>query len=438
MKIAVVGGGLAGMCAAMDLSAAGHSVSLYEKYPNFGGLASAFDVAGTKLERFYHHVFSTDLDLLYLMDELGLQSSMRWSKDDNGNFYGGKTYPNSPAWRILTFSPLSILDRLRLAFAAKYLSLLKDHRPFESVTAQDWITRRMGAHVWKVFWEPLFHAKFGRHAPDISMTWFFGRIKARFGPSKKGAPTGHLGYLMGSTQVMVDALRKRLEQGGVRLLPSHGVRKICAEAGKVTGLESKDGFEAYDQVLVTCATPLLLEMAAGILPEPLKADLEKFIYHGSVIAVLELKQSLSPYYWLTILDSSLPFLAVIEQTRMIPPENYQGRHIMYLAKYLDTSEPFYSLGNEAILEEYYAQLKKVFPNFDPAMVIKAHVMKADYTQPIVTLGYGARIPPHRLPVEGLYLANMTQIYPEDRGMSYSIGMGRKVAKQMLEENLEKA
>jgi hypothetical protein len=34
-------------------------------------------------------------------------------------------------------------------------------------------------------------------------------------------------------------------------------------------------------------------------------------------------------------------------------------------------------------------------------------------------------------VEGLWLANMTQIYPEDRGMSYSIGMGRKVARQMM-------
>lgn len=433
-SVAVVGGGLAGMCAALDLSAAGQQVTIYEKYPNFGGLASAFDIAGTKLERFYHHVFSTDLDLLYLVDELGLQEKMKWSKDDNGNFYEGKTYPFSPAWRILTFPPLGVLDRLRLAFASKYLSVLKDHKPFESVTAQKWITDKMGERVWKVLWEPLFKAKFGRHYADISMTWFFGRIKARFGPSKKGAPTGHLGYLMGSTQVMVDALQKKLEGRGVRLLSSRGVKKITAEGGKVTGIEDKDGFEAYDRVLVTCATPLFLQMAGDILPGALKSDLEKFLYHGSVIAVLELKESLSPHYWLTILDSSLPFLAIIEQTKMISPENYQGRHIMYLAKYLDTAEPFFSLGSAETLKEFYAQLRKVFPRFDESMVIQAHVMKAEYTQPIVTMGYGSRIPPHALPVRGLYLANMTQIYPEDRGMSYSIGMGRKVAKQMLEEN----
>jgi protoporphyrinogen oxidase len=433
MKIAVIGGGLAGMCAALDLSAAGHEVTIYEKYPNFGGLASAFDIAGTKLERFYHHVFSTDLDLLHLVDELGLQDKLKWSKDDNGNFYEGKTYPFSPAWRILTFPPLSLLDRLRLAFASKYLSVLKDHKPFEKVTAKKWITDKMGAHVWQVLWEPLFNAKFGKYADAISMTWFFGRIKARFGPSKKGAPTGHLGYLMGSTQVMVDALEARLNANHVRLLASHSVKRITAENGRVSGVETKDGFEAYDQVLVTCATPLLLEMAGDILPEALRRDLEQFVYHGSVIAVLELKQSLSPHYWLTILDKTMPFLAIIEQTKMIGPEHYQGRHIMYLAKYLDTAEPFYKLGNAEVLKEYYAQLKRVFPAFDESMVEKAHVMKADYTQPIVTMGYGDRIPPHRLPIKGFYLANMTQIYPEDRGMSYSIGIGRKVAKQMLED-----
>jgi len=302
------------------------------------------------------------------------------------------------------------------------------------VTAKDWITATMGERVWKVLWQPLFKAKFGKHWDEISMTWFFGRIKARFGHSKKGAPTGHLGYLMGSTQVMVDALEAKLKARKVRMLSSHSVKRILAENGAVTGVETKDGVEAYDQVLVTCATPLLLQMASEILPPALKADLEQFLYHGSVIAVLELKESLSPHYWLTILDDSMPFLAIIEQTKMIGPENYQGRHIMYLAKYLDTAEPFYRLGNAEVLKEYYAQLKRVFPRFDESMVIQAHVMKAEYTQPIVTMGYGSRIPPHRLPVQGLYLANMTQIYPEDRGMSYSIGLGGKVAALVMAES----
>jgi hypothetical protein len=68
------------------------------------------------------------------------------------------------------------------------------------------------------------------------------------------------------------------------------------------------------------------------------------------------------------------------------------------------------------------------------LVEKAHVMRADYTQPLVTPGYGGRIPEMRLPVAGLYMANMTQIFPEDRGMSYSIGLGAKVAALVMAES----
>jgi protoporphyrinogen oxidase len=325
------------------------------------------------------------------------------------------------------------MERLRLAFWSKYLSLLKDHRPFEAFSSKDWIIRHMGEGVWKVMWEPLFRSKFGAYADKVSMTWFFGRIKARFGPSRKGVPQGSLGYLNGSTQVMVDALIEKLKSQGVILKTSTPVKKVLAENGRVTAIETKSGTENFDAILVTCSTPEFLESASGILPEGLRQQLADFKYYGSVVAVLELKRSLSPVYWLNILDPSIPFLAIIEQTKMIPPENYQGRHIVYLAKYLDTADPFFSLGNKELLADFFSHLKRVFPDFDEKDLIGSHVMRADYSQPIVLPGHGARLPPHRLPLKGLYLANMTQIYPEDRGMSYSIGMGRRVAKMMIED-----
>ena len=44
-----------------------------------------------------------------------------------------------------------------------------------------------------------------------------------------------------------------------------------------------------------------------------------------------------------------------------------------------------------------------------------------------TVGAAARIPDHRTPIPGLYLANMAQIYPQDRGQNYSILLGEKIA-----------
>ncbi|MDO9065791.1 MAG: amine oxidase, partial [Chloroflexota bacterium] len=49
-------------------------------------------------------------------------------------------------------------------------------------------------------------------------------------------------------------------------------------------------------------------------------------------------------------------------------------------------------------------------------------------QPVVTRGYSQIIPAYRTPISGLYLANTTQIYPEDRGMNYSVRLGQTIAR----------
>ena len=54
-----------------------------------------------------------------------------------------------------------------------------------------------------------------------------------------------------------------------------------------------------------------------------------------------------------------------------------------------------------------------------------------FAQPIVTTEYRAHIPPHETPLPGLYLANMFQVYPQDRGQNYSIALANKLAKRLL-------
>ncbi|HTB21337.1 MAG TPA: FAD-dependent oxidoreductase [bacterium] len=433
LKVAVVGGGLGGLVGALELAKRGHRVTVFEKYPVFGGLASAFALRGTHLERFYHHIFATDLDLLDLVDELKLQDSLVWNKENNANWRAGRTAGISPAWKLLFWGELSLPGRFKLAFWSKWISMQKDWRPYDGVTARDWILAHMGEEVWAVMWEPLFRSKFGAYAEQVSMTWLYGRLSARFGPSKKGAPAGKLGYIMGSTQVVVDALLARLKEAGVELRPSQGVTALAGDGQRVTGVVTRAGEQGFDAVLCTCATPEFLKQAGAVLPEDLRKSLERFRYFGSVVAVLELRGSVTPFYWTSVLDRDQPFLAVIEHTRMIGPENYQGAHLLYAARYLDTADPFFRAPDAEVLKEYYLHLKQVVPGFDPALVEKAHVMRADFTQPIVTTGYGSRVPPHRLPVKGLYLANMTQIFPEDRGMSYSVALGRKAAAIIQED-----
>jgi protoporphyrinogen oxidase len=292
----------------------------------------------------------------------------------------------------------------------------------------------MGERVWTVMWEPLFRSKFGAFADEISMTWLYGRLRARFGPAQPGVPKGRLGYLRGSVQVLVDALADRLRASGADLRVSTPVRRIAVEDGRAVGVETREGLERHDRVLCSAATPQFLKMTEGSLPPELERALARFRYLGSVVAVLEMSRPSGPAYWVNILDPGIPILAVVEQTRMIGPEHYGGRHVLYVSRYVDREDPCFRAKDAEILEGWYPHLEKVLPDFDRSGILRARVMRADYTQPIVDRGYGRRIPAHRMPVRDLYLANMTQIYPEDRGMNYSIRLGRKVARMIHEDS----
>jgi hypothetical protein len=67
------------------------------------------------------------------------------------------------------------------------------------------------------------------------------------------------------------------------------------------------------------------------------------------------------------------------------------------------------------------------PDFSPDWIVDRWFFKDAAGQPVITTNYGASIPDHRTPVPGLYLANTTQIYPEDRGLNYSVLLGERIA-----------
>ena len=133
-------------------------------------------------------------------------------------------------------------------------------------------------------------------------------------------------------------------------------------------------------------------------------------------------------------DSGFPFVAIIEHTNMIDRSVYGGKHIVYLSNYLGPDSEIYKKEPTALLEDFIPHLRKINPAFDHSWILGYHHHRVDGAQPIVGVNYGQRIPDHRTPIKNLYLANTTQIYPEDRGTNYSVRMGRRVAQMVIEDN----
>src|SRR5215217_4509344 len=94
MHVGVLGGGAAGLTAAMRLAQRGAKVTLIEKEEVLGGLAAGFKVGdnGVYLEKFYHHLFRSDKEIQALIEELGLGDKLEWLDQYTATLYHGRFY----------------------------------------------------------------------------------------------------------------------------------------------------------------------------------------------------------------------------------------------------------------------------------------------------------------------------------------------------------
>ena len=437
MRVGIIGGGVAGLAAAYDLTREGHYAEVFEVAPFLGGQASTFPVGGGQLERGYHHLFVSDRAITELIHELGLGHKLAWLESKVGLYYRGRVWNFATPMDLLRFTPLSLWQRLRVGWWTLRLQRITDYDRFEDVTARDWLSRNMGAKAYEVLFEPLLRGKFGDYYDQVSMTWLWGKVRLRVASRGKALQKERLGYPMGSFGEVIDVLAERIRGQGGDAHTSARVNRVLVEGERAAGLEVQTGDAApesreYDAVIATTPSYVFTRLVPP-MPEDYQRMLTGVSYLSAVMLVLELDRPLTAKYWLNIADQEMPFVAIIEHTNMIDKSLYGGSHIVYISNYPDRDSELYRMEPEALLELFVPHLRKLNPDFDLSWVRAYHHHRVDGAQPIISRNYSRRIPPHRTPVKGLYLANTTQIFPEDRGTNYSIRMGRQVARMVMED-----
>jgi protoporphyrinogen oxidase len=432
VTVGIVGGGIAGLSAAYELTRKGTEVILVERESQLGGQAATFPVEGTRLERYYHHIFTSDDYVQALIEELGLGSHLEWIESQVGTFYQGQIYDFVTPMDLLRFKPLPFVDRIRLGLATLYLQRFDDWGKLEHITAREWIHKYAGKNAYDVVWGPLLRGKFGARADEVSMTWLWGKIRLRVG-SRRGVGREKLGYMQGSFQKLLDSLERSIRSRGGQILTGAEVKRIATQNGRVSAMELKDGRSfPCRQVMATVPSPLFIEMAPD-LGEEYTRLLRGVSYQGVICLVLKLNRPLSHIYWLNISDPHIPFVGAIEHTNYVSSQNYGGYHILYLTNYLENDDPLFSLSKDELLRRYLPGLQRLYGEYSSDWVEDSWLFRDEAGQPVITRGYSQRIPEFKTPVEGLYLANTTQIYPQDRGMNYSVWLGQQVSQLALQD-----
>ncbi|MFI3135312.1 MAG: NAD(P)/FAD-dependent oxidoreductase [Methylococcaceae bacterium] len=422
--VTVIGGGFTGLTAAYELAKKGVSVTVLEAEAEIAGLAAAFDVGGEKLDRFYHHWFTNDMEVMQLIAELGLNDRVEINPTNTGVYYANNFFKLSTPWDLLNFTPLSFPDRIRLGLLALRARRVKNWVELEDKTAHEWLKELGGDNVYRVVWQPLLKGKFGPYAEQVSAVWFWNKLKLRGGSRGKGGEE-RLAYFKGGFVGLADALAAKIQALGGRIETNTPVSAITPVNGAWLTTTS-NGVVTSDRVIVTTALPLIATMLRDWASPEYVASLERIQYIGNVCLVLELDQPLSKTYWLNVNDPSFPFVGVIEHTNFERPETYGGKHIVYLSKYLPHTDALYVMSADEFLDYALPYLQKMFPSMQRDWIQRHHLWKARWSQPVVEKHYGALIPSEDGPENGLHICSMAQIYPEDRGTNYAIREGRKI------------
>jgi protoporphyrinogen oxidase len=449
MKVAIVGAGPGGLGAAYDLARAGCAVTLFEAEAQVGGLAGGFKEPGWEwsLERCYHHWFASDADILQLIEELGWSDRVRFVWPVTAAFHGDRFFaldaplsrrlPAAP-WlertpgafalsrilHVLRFPALRKPEALRAGLAGLYLALTPDWHRLERVTAHEWLSRRMGRRCYEVLWEPLLVSKFGSHAREVNMAWFWARIKDR---------SPRLGTFEGGFQVFLDGLAERIRREGGVVRLATPVEQIQGHPESGLSLFFRGGQERFDHVLFT-SSPERLARLTPTLPREYVARLRNLKSMGAVVLALALRHSLSESgcYWHNLSKpSGFPFLVLVEHTNFVSPAFFGGEHIVYCGDYLDPSHEHFSLSHAQLLARFVPALARVNAAFTPEWVRASWLFRTPYAQPIPFVNHSAAIPEIETPVPGLWLACMDQAYPRDRTTNFAVRLGRRAAGRIL-------
>jgi protoporphyrinogen oxidase len=426
-RVVVLGAGAMGLAAAYQAIRNGHRVTLLEAAPEPGGMAAHFDLAGLSIERFYHFVCKADEPTFALMRELGIGDKMRWRPTSMGYFTGGRLHPWGDPISLLRFPHLNPMEKIRYGLLM-FVSVKRDSWPaLEDMSAKDWIERWCGSSVYRKLWAPLFNLKFYEYADNISASWIWTRIR-RVGRSRKSMMQEEMGYIDGGSQTLVDALMHRISGGGADIRLGQPATKVVVEDRRAVAVEAGGERIACDAVISTIPTPFVSQVIPD-LPPGEKSAYDSILNIGVTCVVVKLKKSVTPHFWVNIIDPEIPVPGIIEFSRLRQPPG--GETVVYTPYYMPVTNPLWNRRDEVFVGEVMSVLKRINPAITDADLIASHVGRLRHAQPVCPPGFAARMPPVQSAIAGLQIADTSSYYPEDRGIAESVRLGREMANRVV-------
>lgn len=413
-----------GLGVAYQLVKDGRKPVIFEADDRVGGMAACFDFGGLSIERYYHFHAISDHAFLKVLQELGLEDKMHWRETKMGYFYQGRVQPWGNPIALLKFKGLSLTAKIRYGLHAFLCTRRDDWKPLDKLEATEWIRRWVGEEAWEVLWRRLFDYKFYDYARSLSAAWIWSRVR-RIGRSRYNLFKEKLGYLDGGSDTLLEGMRRYIEANGGEFRLGTPVTKVSIDGGKVTGVEAGGQLHAFDKVISTIPLPYVPRVMPD-LPNDILAKFASVKNVAVVCVIAKLRKPVTENFWLNTNDPDMDIPGIVEYTNLRPLDG----HVVYVPFYVPGEHPVYQQSDSVFIDKVKRYLMKINPAITPDDFIDVRASRYRFAQPVCEPGFADRLPPIQLPVQGLLVADTSYYYPEDRGISESIGLAREMARMV--------
>jgi protoporphyrinogen oxidase len=407
MNIGIIGGGLMGLALAQRLSGTGHTVTVFERDRQLGGLATYHDYGPFFWDRFYHCILPSDTHLIGFLRDVGLGDQLRWTRTLTGFYVDQKFYSVSSGLEFLRFPLVGLFGKLRLTLTILYCSRLNDWRRLEKIPVEEWLVKACGRATYEKLWKPLLLAKLGEHYRRISAVFIWSYIKRLFAARDATAQTEHLGYVSGGYKAVFHRLEALIRAAGGDIQTGVSVTRIAPCPDEGLSVEYDQRRAHFDKVICTSPVNVLLQIAAPELLRLASAG-GTVEYLGVICMVLVTRRPLVPYYVVNIADPRIPFTGIIGMSNLVSPQKLGGFHLTYLPKYVLSDDPLLRQPDEAVRTRFLAGLRLMFPDLKLEDVVGVHINRAMKVQPLQVLHYSRLVPQVATAHEDFFVLNTSQ------------------------------
>ncbi|MGH7946006.1 MAG: FAD-dependent oxidoreductase, partial [Opitutaceae bacterium] len=312
------------MASAYYLAEAGLRVRLFEGQDCLGGLGTTFPYGDGHLERFYHCILPNDDALIRLITRVGLEGDLLWRGTDMGFMYQGRVFSLNTPVDLLRFTPLPVVDRLRMGFMGIRARREGMSPHLDHVAVAEWIKGMAGERAFEIVWKPLLEAKIGDGYPGIPALWLSSRMSR-----EKNTKREIKGCLKHGYRSLIDTLEQALKGAAVAIRLGTRIEAIEPDGDRIALRLDNGSRERFDVVVATSPLVQFQQMTRELRLDSRIANL-KLDYQGVVSGVFLLDKPLSRFYWMPLVDCGATAQGIIEMSNLVPLERSQGLYVTYL------------------------------------------------------------------------------------------------------------